>query len=55
MATVRLRKSIEGAGRRGFVVQTKVDHTLSVSIAISILPEDGRLESLSIRWREDWT
>ena len=44
---------MEGAGRGGFVRQTKLDHTLSVSIAISILPEDGRLEGLSIWWREE--
>jgi hypothetical protein len=46
---------MEGAGRGGFVKQSELNHTLSVSIAISILPEDGRLEGLSILWREAWT
>jgi len=37
MATMRSRKMMEGASRRGFVRQTKPDHTLGASIAISIL------------------
>jgi hypothetical protein len=52
MATMRSRK-MEGAGRRGFVRQTKLNHTLGVSIAISILSGDGRLEGLLIWWREE--
>ena len=43
---------MDGAGRGGFVGQTKLDHTLGASIAISILPLDGRLEGLFIWWRE---
>ena len=46
MAAVRLRKMMDGAGRGGFVGQSELDHTLGVSIAISILPLDGRLEGL---------
>jgi hypothetical protein len=49
---VGFRKMMEGAGMIGFVRQ---HHTLSVGIAISILPEDGRFESFSIWWREEET
>ena len=44
---------MDGAGGGGFVRQIKRDHTLGASIAISILPLDGRLEGLSIWWKEE--
>lgn len=46
---------MDGADRGGFVRQSKLNHPLSLSIAISILPEDGRLEGLSTWRREAWT